>query len=122
MSAIDDAQYQRVLAASALATKYATPINRESAHEILQKKLEASAEAPADDFGWKKDADDFEWRKGQTGRGRGTTSTSRRAPKPEKSVVTEVLESRIAQNVARQATRTVTQSIVRGIFGMLKGR
>ena len=34
----------------------------------------------------------------------------------------EVFESRMAQNVARQATRTVTQSIVRGIFGMLKGR
>jgi len=34
----------------------------------------------------------------------------------------EVLGSRMAQNVARQATRTVTQSIVRGIFGMLKGR
>jgi len=38
MGAIDDAQYARVMAASALATKYATPINRESAHEILQRK------------------------------------------------------------------------------------
>lgn len=27
-----------------------------------------------------------------------------------------------AQNVARQAARTVTQQVIRGIFGMLKGR
>jgi DNA helicase HerA-like ATPase len=124
MTAIDDAQYQRVLGASAIAAKYATPLNRESAHEILQKKLEQSAAAePADDFGWKKDADDFDWRKSSSGRARKSTSAPRRAPAREpKSVVEEVLDSRIAQNVARQATRTVTQSIVRGIFGMLKGR
>jgi DNA helicase HerA-like ATPase len=37
MSSIDDAQYQRIMAASPLAPKYATAINRESAHEMLQK-------------------------------------------------------------------------------------
>jgi hypothetical protein len=35
-------------------------------------------------------------------------------------VVEEVLGSRMAQNVARQATRTFTQQVLRGIFGMLK--
>ena len=39
-----------------------------------------------------------------------------------KGIVEEVLGSRMAQNVARQATRTVTTQIVRGIFGMLRGR
>jgi DNA helicase HerA-like ATPase len=114
MTAIDDAQYQRVIAGSPLAPKYATALNRESAHEILQKKLEQSAAAA-------EPSDDFEWRKAAPAASRGR-ATSTRAPKQEKSVVEEVLGSRMAQNVARQATRTVTQSIVRGIFGMLKGR
>jgi len=39
-----------------------------------------------------------------------------------KSVIEEVLGSRMAQNVARQATRTVAQQVMRGIFGMLKGK
>jgi hypothetical protein len=30
--------------------------------------------------------------------------------------------SRIAQNVGRQVARTVTQQVMRGIFGMLKGK
>jgi uncharacterized protein len=118
MSAIDEVQYQRVLSASPLAAKYSTPLNRESAHEILQKKLEASA-AEAAEIAAAEDADDFEWRKAPARR---RSTTSRRAPKPPKSMVEEVFESRMAQNVARQATRTVTQSIVRGIFGMLRGK
>jgi len=127
MSAIDDAQYQRVIAASPLQAKYATAIDRESAKEILQKKLEASSAAPqeADEFGWKQEQepDDFDWRKsgGKARRASAPAAPRRRAAEP-KSAIEEVLGSRMAQNVARQATRTVTQSIVRGIFGMLKGR
>ncbi|HYI11449.1 MAG TPA: helicase HerA-like domain-containing protein [Thermoanaerobaculia bacterium] len=111
MSAIDDATYQRVLGASSLATKYGTPINRESAHELLQKKLEASAAAEqevSDD-----ESDDFEWRRNTPKR----RSAAPRARAPRQSAI-----ERTMNNVARQATRTVTQQIVRGIFGMLKGR
>lgn len=113
MTAIDDAQYQRVMAASSLAAKYAQTVNRESAHEMLQKKLEASAAAPPerDEFGWKEEADDFDWRKSTPRR---RTASPRR---PRQSAI-----ERTVNNVARQATRTVTQQIVRGIFGMLKGR
>lgn len=100
MSAIDDAQYQRVIAASALAAKYSTPVNRESAHEMLQKKLEASAEAPADDFEWRQSA-----------------PRARRAARPRKSEV-EKLVGRTVQTVARQAVREVG----RGLWGMLRGR
>jgi DNA double-strand break repair helicase HerA and related ATPase len=122
MSSIDDAQYQRTIGASAIAAKYATAINRESAHEILQKKLEASAAAepepePA------REGDDFAWRQESApARRRASTAAPRRQARPPKTFVEEALGSRLAQNVARQATRTVTQSIVRGIFGMLKGR
>lgn len=112
MTSVDDAQYQRVLSASQLASKYAQPINRESAHEILQRKMEESSKEEPETFDRR---DDEEPR-------RRRSSGSRSTQKEPKSVIEQALESRIAQNVARQATRTVTQSIVRGIFGMLKGR
>lgn len=112
MSSIDDAQYQRVLADSAVCTKYSTAINRESAYEMLQKRLEESSEE-VHEFGWHDDADT----KSET-----RDEPRRRAPAREKGVLESALNSRMAQNVARQATRTITQSIVRGIFGMLKGR
>ena len=46
----------------------------------------------------------------------------RKAPKPQKGVIEEALDSRIAQNMGRQVARTVTQQIVRGLFGLLKSR
>lgn len=121
MSTIDDAQYRQVISGSSIATKYSTPINRESAHEILQKKLEASSE-DVDEFGWQEEGDDFEWRSASPRPARRAAAPRRRAPAREKSVLESALNSRIAQNVARQATRTVTQTIVRGIFGLLKRR
>ena len=121
MSSVDDAQYQRVIAASPIAPKYATAINRESAHEMLQKRLEESAQAEPEQYA--EEADDFEWRKrGGGGRTRVSRPKAVRPPREPKSALESALNSRMAQNVARQATRTVTQSIVRGIFGMLKGR
>ncbi len=120
MTAIDDAQYQRVIAASPLAAKYSTPINRESAHEILQKKLEESAarEEP-DDFGWKKDADDFDWRSGSA-----APRKSRRAPSAPRtsSRGRRSATERVAQNVVNTVAREATRSLVRGFMGILKGR
>ncbi|MEA2488806.1 MAG: double-strand break repair helicase HerA and related ATPase, partial [Acidobacteriota bacterium] len=114
MTAIDDAGYTRVITASAVATKYATPIDRDSAHEILERKLaeaaheerEAADERP--DYGAPVS---FGASRGQ--------STGRRAsaPRPRKSAI-----ERVAQNAVNQAARSVTQQLVRGIFGMLKGR
>jgi uncharacterized protein len=114
MSAIDDAQYQRVISASPIAAKYATPINRDSAHEMLQKKLEEStgAEEP-DDFGWKNDADDFSWRSSPKKRSSASkprkigTSSSRRG---------RSLGEQVTNTIAREATRQVT----RGVMGILK--
>ena len=108
MSSVDDAQYARTIAASQIAPKYATAINRDSAHEILQRKLEASAAAEPEPE--PAESDDFAWR--QTSR-----APRRRASRPRTSAI-----ERTVNNVARQATRTVTQQIVRGIFGMLRGK
>jgi phage I-like protein len=106
MTAIDDAAYQQLLGASELARKYATPIDRESAHEILQKKLQSSTDeddAPAQDA-------------------QPAAKSGGRAAKPEKSMLEEVLDNRTVKTVGRQVARTVVQQVVRGIFGMLKSR
>ncbi|HEV7243191.1 MAG TPA: helicase HerA-like domain-containing protein [Thermoanaerobaculia bacterium] len=109
MSSVDDGQYTRTIAASPIAPKYATAINRESAHEILQKKLEASAAAEPEPE--PEPSDDFEWRQ------QPSRAPRRRATRARSSAI-----ERTVNTVARQATRTVTQQIVRGIFGMLRGR
>lgn len=114
MTAIDDAQYQRVLGSSQLAAKYSTAINRESAHEMLQMKLDQSAAEEADDFGWKKDADGFEWRQGGTrGRPEARTTPRRSSGRPRKSVGEKLVDS---------AVREVGRGIGRGLLGMLRGK
>lgn len=128
MSSVDDGQYQRVIGSSSLAAKYGTPINRESAHEMLQKRLDRSTAEVSEEYGSEQqdDSDDFAWRKsGSRAKAapapqpRATSAPRRAAPK---SFVEEALGSRMAQNVARQATRTVAQSLVRGFLGMFKGK
>jgi DNA helicase HerA-like ATPase len=110
MSALDDASFAAASSTSQLATKYATAVDRESAHEILQKKLAGAAQAPAPA------APTAPQRTSATPR------TSTRQRKEDPSVFSEVMGSRMAQNVARQAARTVTQQVIRGIFGMLRGK
>ena len=122
MTAIDDAQYNTVRATSQLAQKYASPVNRESAHEILQKRFAESAAAEAAEAQAAASAsasaeeEEFAWRRA----GRATAAPRKRAaaaPRKRQSMV-----ERTVQTVARQATRTVTQQVVRGIFGIFKGR
>jgi hypothetical protein len=97
MGPIDDAAYREVIGRSYIAPKYANAIDRESAREILQRKLAARVgdEAPA-----------------QTA--------------PSKGAFDDMMNSPLAKTVIRtatsQAARTVTQQVIRGIFGMLKGR
>jgi hypothetical protein len=123
MSAIDDAQYQRVIAASALNAKYSTPVNRESAHEILQARLAKSASAPAeekDEFGWKQEqqADDFDWRgSAPKTRRRSTVSTS--GSRRGRSTTERVLES-AARGVANEVGHQAVRALKRGLLGMLK--
>jgi len=102
MSTLTPEEYQRHLA-TPVAGKYSTAVDRESAHEMIRARLaKAQVEAPVDE-------------------GRSPRASSQRSGrKRDKSVVEEVLGSRMAQNVARQATRTFTQQVLRGIFGMLK--
>ncbi len=114
MSSIDDAQYQRIMAASPLAPKYATPINRESAHEILQKKLETAAAAaaaapePEEDSGWEQESDDFDWRGGRKPAARRRTAARPRARKS------------LGEKMVDTAVREVGRGVGRGVLGMIK--
>lgn len=99
MGTLDDAEFAAIHAASQVRARYETPVDRESAHEILKKKLddaeqEVEVEEPARPS---------------------RASTNRRR---QKTMTEKVLGS----SVARQATRTVVQQVVRGIFGMLTKR
>lgn len=117
MSTIDDAAFAEVMAGSQLASRYANAIDRESAHEILQRRMAEAAEVESKPVGFGR-AENVEPPRSRTV----STAGGRRSTREPKGVIGEVLESRMAQNMARQATRTVTQSIVRGIFGLLKSR
>ncbi|HEY0371716.1 MAG TPA: helicase HerA-like domain-containing protein [Thermoanaerobaculia bacterium] len=112
MSAVDDSQYARTMSASPIAPKYANAINRESAHEILQKKLEESAAVPPEpehDFGWQKEADDFDWKQ-----------SSSRAPRRRTARPRQTMAEKAINTVARTATREVTRELSRGVMGILK--
>jgi DNA helicase HerA-like ATPase len=96
MSAIDDGAYSAVISRSQVAAKYAHAIDRESAHEILARKLQASTDSVDD-----------------------VSPAPSAAPRAGKSTLEEIFDSPIAKQVARQAARTATSSIVRGLMGML---
>ena len=114
MSSIDDAQYQRVIAASPLAAKYATAVNRESAHEMLQKKMDRSAEVEEEEpayFQPDEEEEDFAWRKGKKAPARRRTSYAR----PRQSAAEKVVNRAVDR-----ATKEVVKSAQRGLMGVLK--
>jgi uncharacterized protein len=114
MSSIDDAQYQRVIAASALAAKYATAVNRESAHEMLQKKMDRSAEAEEEpeylEAGGEEE-EDFSWRKTKKAPARRRTSQAR----PRQSMAEKVVNRAVDR-----AAKEVVRGAQRGLMGVLK--
>jgi hypothetical protein len=127
MSAIDDAQYQRVLAASPLAPKYAQSINRESAYEMLQQRLAANAEAePEADAAPVDEDEDFAWRKRGGGARAASSRSSSRTGSRARSVSSGAGRHRqsMAEKAVNQAVRTATREVVkevgRGLFGLLK--
>ncbi|MHB9000857.1 MAG: helicase HerA-like domain-containing protein, partial [Thermoanaerobaculia bacterium] len=108
MSQLTPEEYSAVLSRSQVALKYSTAIDRESAHEILTRKLEALREAEAEiaEAENRRVLEEREYRS--------RTGTPRRGRR-SKTLTEQVLGS----SVARQATRTVVQQVVRGLFGML---
>jgi hypothetical protein len=98
MEPLDPGEYAKRVAASPMTAKYRTAIDRESAHEILQKKLAAARVEQAEE----------EREQAPASRTRRTATRRRQS-----------LGEKVAGNVARQATRTITTIIAREILGVL---
>jgi DNA helicase HerA-like ATPase len=114
MSSVDDVQYQRVIGASPLLAKYATAINRESAHEILQKRLDEQLEH---EEAYQPDAEeDFAWRRGRSAPRRRAASRPRSSGGRPRKSMGEKMVDRAVQTVAKEAVREVR----RGLFGIFK--
>ena len=97
MGALEGKDFQAALKAGALRAKYAQAIDRESAREILQKKMAVPAESA----------------KGQTGVDISEEAPARgRKGKPEPSIAEEILKSPLTRQIGRE--------VVRGLFGLLK--
>ena len=94
------------LASSAQVREYATPIDRESARELLGKRLAESAAVEAGS-----DPDGDEARVGSTASA--PRRSGGRAPKPEPSTLEKVMSSPL--------TRTIAGVVTRGIMGALLG-
>jgi DNA helicase HerA-like ATPase len=108
MAPTDAAAMAATVAASPRNAKYATAIDRESAREMLAKKLEAGAQQAAEDKAAEEKA-----KEAAKSSKKSTTSSSRRSSKQEEGVVTQVVKS----GAFRQFMRTAASEIARGMFG-----
>ena len=105
----DQAAMEAQVLASPLHAKYAETIDRESAHEMLARRLEAGAEKAAKEASEKEPGTTTEDRLREEGE---RATRRRRAPSEEKSMVEEVISS----TAFRQVMSTAAREIVRGMF------
>ena len=93
MDILSDAEQEEIISKSELVKKYNEVIDRESAYEILEKKLnDAAAESTVEE-------------------------TKKSSAKEEKSTVEKVLESTAVRQVGRTIAREVTRSFL-GVLGI----
>jgi DNA helicase HerA-like ATPase len=109
MDILTNDELNEKISASKLANKYNETIDRESAYEILNKKLDVARE-----FDLKVPSDDS------------TNYRTQQDPKPKTSRRTEksTMEKVISSPLSKQVGRTLVREITRGILGVLgvKGR
>ncbi len=126
MGATDPAILAPGIAGSALMAKYGQAIDRDSAQEMLARKVEQGAAAAEEQARAAADADQQakdqaaaakEAAAQQKAAERATATQQRRAPQ-QKSVVEEVVQS----SIFKQFVRTAGNEIVRGIFGTARRR
>ncbi len=101
MDVLTEREIQQLVQNSPLAGKYNQAIDRESAYEILEQKLERSRQA-----------EHREEMKEQREKAAGTPSGRRRR---EKSMLEDIMDS----TISRQIGRTVAREVTRGILGVL---
>ncbi len=107
MGPSDDALVKQLVASSPLAAKYAATLDRESAYEILQKRLQQAPAAPAP---------------GQAPAPSAPSSQSsapapRRAEKEDPGLVQTVVKSTAFKSMLRSAGTVIGREITRSIFG-----
>ena len=117
MSPADQGLLDRIVADSPLFEKYAEPLDRDSAREMLARKLEAGAAAAADE------ADEVARRESQMSYPKKKSAPSgsrsrKQPPQEEGSIVHDILSSPVAKDLARTAAR----EIFRGVFGTARRR
>uniref|UniRef100_UPI0039A765A4 helicase HerA-like domain-containing protein n=1 Tax=Ornithobacterium rhinotracheale TaxID=28251 RepID=UPI0039A765A4 len=101
MDVLTETELNNLIAQSKLVTKYDQDINRDSAYEILTRRMEESAQQEVP-----------EKAKPQA------TNTKK---KQDKSFMEEVINSRMARDLGRTFTREITRSIL-GVLGIKKTR
>lgn len=101
MDILSDQEIDVIISRSPLAAKYNQDIDRQSAYEILTERIEAVLA-----------------QKTQEAQQKATAGMSR-SVKPEKTMLEEILSSPTAKQVARTATGTLTNTLVRGLMGAL---
>ncbi len=104
MGAAETATMEAAVKASPLASKYAEGIDRESARELLAKKLEAGAAKAAEDARVKEMA--------REQKNERVTEKAEKAAKPKDSMIETVVKSSAFQDFMRTASR----EIARGMF------
>ncbi len=100
MDTITDEELQAAISRSHLASKYNEVIDRESAYEILNKKIEAAAKEAAE-------AEDKNKKRG--------------SQKDDPSVIEQIGKNPIAKQITREITRELTRGLL-GILGIKRRR
>ena len=98
MGALDEKDLQAALKAGTLRAKYAQAIDRESAREILQKKMAVPVEGEGTDL--------------KSVPGHAEEPARGRKGKPEPSLAEEILKSPLTRQIGRE--------VIRGLFGLIK--
>ncbi|WP_420176758.1 helicase HerA-like domain-containing protein [Luteococcus sp. OSA5] len=106
MAPTPDAELEALVQGSSLQAKYGTELNRESAHEILSAKIQASADADAAEAAAKEQAKLDKQRAAQE-----KASAPRGRAHEEKSVVEQVVGSSVFKQFARSAGREIVRSL-----------
>jgi DNA helicase HerA-like ATPase len=118
MGPAESGAMEQAVKASPLYSRYAEPVDRESAREKLAAKLEAGAaraeeEASAERADTEATAEEKLRREADRASTHSRTRTTGRSSRKQKSVVEEVITS----TTFRQVARTAAREIVRGMFG-----
>ena len=110
MGTLSDQEYQQLLHTSSMEAKYRQSFDRESAYEVLQKRLKTEAEEAQ----LAQEKAQLEKERERLAKEQART-TQKPAGRPAKSAVEKATESFFSS-----VTRTLGREIVRGIFGSLK--